>query len=196
MLDHIALYENRNVVFIWSVEMCFIFVAQINVIFMWSLYEAVILCGCSYNQIPSLSVSLNYGICQKNFKLNWKDWLFIKMILFFWNICSPDYGSTFSIQKDKPIWFFQWVIIQTQFNPKHKTDIAQNTIIPKFLKSSDILSQSYNTTVFYFDNVAFLEHVLNQLFLLNKSSISQASYPTMALTICFQLFKKQTILWR
>ena len=45
----------------------------------------------------------------------------------------------------------------------------------------------------YFDNIIFLEYVLNQLFLPNKSSISQASYRTMILTICFQLFKKQTI---
>ena len=59
-----------------------------------------------------------------------------------------------------------------------------------------ILSQSYNATVFYFDNISFLAHVLNQLFLPNESSISQASYRTMVLTICFQMFKTQTILWR
>ena len=58
-----------------------------------------------------------------------------------------------------------------------------------------ILNQSYNATVFYFD-ISFLEHVLNQLFLQTESSISQASYHTMVFTICFQLFKKQTILWR
>ena len=57
-----------------------------------------------------------------------------------------------------------------------------------------ILSQ--NATGFYFDNISFLQHVLNQLFLPNESSSSQASYRTMILTICFQLFKKQTILWR
>ena len=45
-LDHVALAENRNAVFIWSVEMCFMFVTQINVIFMRPLYEAVILCDC------------------------------------------------------------------------------------------------------------------------------------------------------
>ena len=56
-----------------------------------------------------------------------------------------------------------------------------------------VLSQSYNATVFYFDNVSFLEHELNQLFLPNESSISQASYLIMVVTICFQLFKKQTI---
>ena len=33
------------------------------------------------------------------------------------------------------------------------------------------------------------------IFFPNESSISQASYLTMDLTICFQLFKKQTILW-
>ena len=54
-----------------------------------------------------------------------------------------------------------------------------------------ILSQSYNATVFYFDNIS---HVLNQLFLPDKSSICQSSYRTMVLTICIQLFKKQTIL--
>ena len=59
-----------------------------------------------------------------------------------------------------------------------------------------ILSQSYNATVFYFDNISFLEHALNQLFIPNKSPVSQISYRTMVLTICFQLFKKQTILWR
>ena len=46
--------------------------------------------------------------------------------------------------------------------------------------------------MFYFDNISFQEHVLNQLFLQYESSISQASYRT----ICFQLYKKQTILWR
>ena len=33
-------------IFIWSVEMCFIFVQQINIIFMWPLYKAIILCDC------------------------------------------------------------------------------------------------------------------------------------------------------
>ena len=55
-----------------------------------------------------------------------------------------------------------------------------------------ILSQSYNATLFNFD-ISFLAHILNQLFLANESSISQAPYRTMVLTICFQLFKKQTI---
>ena len=62
--------------------------------------------------------------------------------------------------------------------------------------SGNILCQSYNATVFYFDNVSLLAHVFNQLFLPNESSISQATYRRMVLTICFQLFKKQTILWR
>ena len=47
----------------------------------------------------------------------------------------------------------------------------------------DILSQSFNATVLYFDNISFLAHVLNQLFLPNESSISQASYRTKVLTI-------------
>ena len=55
------------------------------------------------------------------------------------------------------------------------------------------LSQSCNATGFYFDNISFLNHVLNQLFFPNASSISQASYRTMVLTICFQLSKKQNI---
>ena len=41
-------------------------------------------------------------------------------------------------------------------------------------------------TVYYFDNISFLEHVSNQFFLPNESSISQASYRLMVLTICFQ----------
>ena len=56
--------------------------------------------------------------------------------------------------------------------------------------SDTILSQSYIATVFYFDNISFLARVLNQLFLPKESSISQASYCTMVLTVCFQLFKK------
>ena len=55
---------------------------------------------------------------------------------------------------------------------------------------------AYNATVFYLVNISFLENVLNQLFLPKENSISQASYRTMVLTICFQLSKKQTILWR
>ena len=83
------------------------------------------------------------------------------------------------------------------------TLILKNAIINYvFIKLSPfdqkhtILSQSYYATVFYFDNISFLAHVLNQLFLPNESSISLAFYRTMVLTICFQLFKKQTILWR
>ena len=48
ILDHVAFIENRNVVLIWSVEMCFIFVVQINVIFMEPLYQA--LCDCIINR--------------------------------------------------------------------------------------------------------------------------------------------------
>ena len=48
VLDHVAFIENRNVVFIWSVEMCFIFVVQTNVIFMGPLYQA--LCDCIINR--------------------------------------------------------------------------------------------------------------------------------------------------
>ena len=42
-----------------------------------------------------------------------------------------------------------------------------------FKDVSYILSQSYNATVFYFDNISFLEHVSSQLFLPNESSINQ-----------------------
>ena len=48
-----------------------------------------------------------------------------------------------------------------------------------------------NAAVFYFDNISFLEHLLNQLFLPNESSVGQASYRTVVLTICFQLFKNK-----
>ena len=75
--------------------------------------------------------------------------------------------------------------------------ISEDTFLPDVarivFKYVNILSQSYNATVFCYENISFLAHVLNQLLLPNESSISQASYCTMVLTICFQLFKKQTI---
>ena len=49
VLYHVALYQNRNAVFIRSVEMCFIFVEQINVIFIRPLSEAIISCDCIIN---------------------------------------------------------------------------------------------------------------------------------------------------
>ena len=48
-LYHFALEQNRNAVFIWSVDVCFIFIEQINVIFRRPLYEAVSLCHCIIN---------------------------------------------------------------------------------------------------------------------------------------------------
>ena len=45
-LRRVALNRNRNTVFIWSLDMCFIFFDQINVIFMRPHYEAVIWCDC------------------------------------------------------------------------------------------------------------------------------------------------------
>ena len=42
-LYHADLNKNRNVVFIWSVDMCFIFIKQINVVFMLSIYKAILL---------------------------------------------------------------------------------------------------------------------------------------------------------
>ena len=78
-------------------------------------------------------------------------------------------------------------------NPKYKMSLSfQMNCIVRFF---NVLSQSYNAAVFYCDSISFLEHVLNQLFLLNESPISQASYLTMVSTICFQLFKIQPILW-
>ena len=44
---YVTLCETKIAIrFIWSVEICFIFLDQINVIFMCPLYEAVILCDC------------------------------------------------------------------------------------------------------------------------------------------------------
>ena len=62
--------------------------------------------------------------------------------------------------------------------------------------NSPHLNMIFHVQIFLVIISLSLEHVVNQLFLLNESSISQASYRTMVLTICFQLFKKQTILWR
>ena len=42
----VSLNQNRDAVFIWSVDMCFIFIKQINLIFMQPIYKAVILCDC------------------------------------------------------------------------------------------------------------------------------------------------------
>ena len=61
-----------------------------------------------------------------------------------------------------------------------------------FIKHWLRLTRMNDTIVsqFPFDNIYSLAHVLNQLFLPNESSISQASYHTMVLTICYQLLKK------
>ena len=56
--------------------------------------------------------------------------------------------------------------------------------------NENIPSQSYNETMSYFDNSSFPEHVLNQLFLSNERSVSQAYYYIIVLTIYFQLFEK------
>ena len=50
-----------------------------------------------------------------------------------------------------------------------------------------ILSQIYNVTVFHFDKISFLVHVLNQLCLPNESLISQASYYDGFNNPCFQM---------
>ena len=55
-LYHVALHQNGNAIFIWSVEMCFIFVEQINVIFMRLL--TVILCDCIINILTQEEVSI------------------------------------------------------------------------------------------------------------------------------------------
>ena len=55
-LHRVALNQNRNTVFIWPVEMCFIFLDQMNVIFMRRLYEAVIWCDCIINTSKSATI--------------------------------------------------------------------------------------------------------------------------------------------
>ena len=50
VLYHVALNQNRNAVFIWSVDLWFIFIEQINIIFMRPVYDAVILCHCIINR--------------------------------------------------------------------------------------------------------------------------------------------------
>ena len=84
---------------------------------------------------------------------------------------------------------------RSSFSSKTQSSFILSTITEQWKFSYPILhklSQSYDVTVFYFDNISFRVNVLNHLFLPNESSISQASYHTMVLTICFQLFKKQT----
>ena len=58
----------------------------------------------------------------------------------------------------------------------------------------DILSQTYNATLFLFDYFYVLAHALGSLFHLIKSSFSQASKHTLVLTIRLKLAKKQLIL--
>ena len=62
-----------------------------------------------------------------------------------------------------------------------------------------ILSKSYmyNATVFYFHlfSRACIKPFISPILKLNQSSILY-SYCTIVLRICFQLFEKQTILWR
>ena len=48
----------------------------------------------------------------------------------------------------------------------------------------------------YFDNISELANITRPLFIQNKTSIREASLCTMILILSFQLFKKQTILWR
>ena len=85
------------------------------------------------------------------------------------------------------------IILRVLYNSNRRTDnVRKNrcTLTFFFFPCVYILSQSYNATLFYFDNISFLGHVLNQLFLPNGSSISHATYRTMVLTFCFQLFTK------
>ena len=48
-LNRVALNQSKKTFFIWSVDMSFIFLDQINIIYMQLLYEAVILCDCILN---------------------------------------------------------------------------------------------------------------------------------------------------
>ena len=54
-----------------------------------------------------------------------------------------------------------------------------------------ILSQTYNATLFLFDYFYVHAHALGKLFHLIKRSFSQASNPTLVLTIHIKLSKKQ-----
>ena len=63
-LDHVALNENRNAVFIWSAAMCFILVAPINVICMRPLYEADIQCDCFISSNKYMRIVLLSCCCR------------------------------------------------------------------------------------------------------------------------------------
>ena len=64
-------------------------------------------------------------------------------------------------------------------------------IIERINGEHTILSQSYNATLFYFDNIFVQTHALGQLVHLSKSSFSEASKLVLVLTICLKLFEKQ-----
>ena len=84
MLHRIALNQNRNTAFIWSVEMCFIFLDQIN-IFMRPLYEAVIWGECIINRCTTIS-----------FQFSWL-WI-VSITLVSYNVsCSFQKGLLFTI---------------------------------------------------------------------------------------------------
>ena len=64
------------------------------------------------------------------------------------------------------------------------------------IKCDTILNQSYNATLFYFDNFFAKTCTLDEVVRLNKSSLSKAFEPTLVLTMRLKQFKKQTILLR
>ena len=68
-ISHCALYQNRNAVFIWSVEMCFIFVEQLNVILMRPIYEAVIMCDCIIKGVIRTKNKINSHFFRRVFHL-------------------------------------------------------------------------------------------------------------------------------
>ena len=69
-----------------------------------------------------------------------------------------------------------------------------NTEFLRFCSSYDILSQTYNATLFSFDYFYVNVHALSNLFHSINSSFNQASNHVLVLTICFKRAKKQLIL--
>ena len=58
----------------------------------------------------------------------------------------------------------------------------------------DIMSQTYNATLFSFDYFYVNAHALSKLFHSINSSVNPASYHVLVLTICPKLANKQQIL--
>ena len=71
--------QNQNLVFIWSFDFCFIFIKQINIIFMWPLYEAILFLSLhyKYRKVPKYSDTQN--ICCNHSKI-WTMWLYHRVL--------------------------------------------------------------------------------------------------------------------